>query len=63
MSYRYIIDGAHLFSKPIPGQGWEYIRPYKYLAVACVECGLDEEIVKMAVLKVIAGKSSSHHGV
>ena len=60
---RYIIDGVNLFSKPISGQGWEYIEPYKYQAAACVECGLDEEIVKMAVLKVIAGKSSSHHGV
>ena len=60
---RYIIDGVHYFSKLMSGQDWEYIKPYKYLAAACVECGLDEEIVKMAVLKMIAGKSSSHHGV
>ncbi|KAK0513949.1 hypothetical protein JMJ35_003671 [Cladonia borealis] len=44
---RYIIDGADLSSKPISGQ-----------AAACVECGLDEESVKMAVLKVIAKKTA-----
>ena len=60
VSYRYIIDGADLFSKPIADQGWEYTKPYEYLTAACVECGLDEETVKMAVLKVQAGKSSSH---
>ena len=31
--------------------------------VMSVECGLDEETVKIAVLKVIAGRSSSHLGV
>ena len=63
VSYRYIIDGADLFSKPLGDQGWEYTKPYEYLAAACVECGLDEENVKMGVSKVLAGKSSSHLGV
>ena len=63
VSCRHIIDGANLFSKPISGQGWDYTKPYEYLAAACVECGLDEETVKMGVLKVQAGKSSSPLGV
>ena len=62
LSFRYIIVDCDLFSKPIADQGWEYTKPYEYLAAACVECELDEETVKMLVSKVLAGKLSLHLG-
>ena len=63
LSFIDIIVDSDLFSKPIADQGWEYTKPFEYLAAACVECGLDEETVKILVSKVLAGKSSSHLGV
>lgn len=56
-SYRQIIDEADLFSKPAPTQGWDFTKPYEFLAAACVECGLDEENVKEGIAKALARNS------
>ena len=56
--FRDMIDDAEIFDPPLIHQGWTYTKPYQYLAVACLESGLNVEDVKKAVATMLAGKES-----
>lgn len=53
---RRMIDEANIFNEPTSHQGWEYTKPPKYLAAACVQCDLSEEAVKAGIARMITGK-------
>lgn len=51
-----MVYGADIFDRPKAKQGWEYPKPKKYLAAACVESGLCKEDLENAIAKMVAGE-------
>ncbi|MCJ1239377.1 hypothetical protein MMC14_007373 [Varicellaria rhodocarpa] len=52
--YQEMIINADVFDATIP-QGWDYSKPSDYFTAVCVESGLGEDDVKLAIGKVLSG--------
>ena len=55
-NYRSMISNAGIFDPPVSKAGWEYRKPHEYLAIVCVELGLNTAGVKNAIDTMLAGK-------
>jgi len=53
-----LVSKAKIFDKPIFFQGWEYLKPSVYLAIAFLECDLDPQSAQEACDQLAAGKAT-----